>query len=286
MPIWHAGWKIYYNYFSDKAPINRINFNIVYGCNLGCDYCSHLSQLDHGFVPLETLRQWYQTWSKKITPYRVSLLGGEPFLHPQFVDILLETKYYFKDAIIDVLSNGLLLSKKPDNIFKTLKVINAVVYLTKHFDDPMTNELFEAGIAKLKQFGIPYNFAPSYVYWLKMYHQKEDIVLPYNSDFKKAWDNCGSKNSCLTIDDNCLFKCAALSAYYRLASRKKLPEEWNRVLNYKPLTENATRNEILQHITSGAMPECSVCPEKYEQIPISEISSNFHKIGELKRRKK
>jgi MoaA/NifB/PqqE/SkfB family radical SAM enzyme len=83
-------WYLYYKIFTNKVPFDKVVFDIAYGCNLGCDYCSRLSQFDNGFVPLEDLKYWFKTWNKKIAPCYVSLAGGEPLLHPQIDQVLAE----------------------------------------------------------------------------------------------------------------------------------------------------------------------------------------------------
>jgi organic radical activating enzyme len=243
-----------------------------------------MSQLDNGFVSLDELKNWYQTWNKKIAPYRVSLLGGEPLLHPQIEEVITETVQHWPHAQIDILTNGLVLPQKSKTVLKLLKKINASILITKHFDDPDYNEKFNAAIACMKEYGIRFDISVSYLGWSKMYEMSDSgKPLPFHSDYKKAWDNCSAKNNCLTIMDNELHKCATLSAYYRMAMLKKISTDWNRVLTYKPLTKDTTKAEILKHITSGAIPECSVCPEKHEFIPTSEVSSKFHQICKKKK---
>jgi hypothetical protein len=236
-----------------------------------------MSQLDNGFVSLDELKNWYQTWNQKIAPYRVCLLGGEPLLHPQIDEVIIETVKHWNHTRIDILTNGLVLPQKSKTVLNLLKK-HAYIYVTKHFDDPDYNEKFDAAIRYMKEYGINFDVFTNYLGWMKVYKIGDNgKLLPFNSNYKKAWDNCNAKNNCLTIMDNELHKCAALSAYYRMAMLKKIPEEWNRVLTYRPLTKNATKTEILKHTTSGAIPECNVCPEKYEFIPTSKISSKFHK---------
>jgi hypothetical protein len=184
-----------------------------------------------------------------------------------------------------VVSNGLLLPQKSKQVINSLKNFCTKIFITKHFDDPEYNAKFDLTIRFLNENNISFDVSHSYLQWIKMYRIVDEHPQPYNSDPQIAYKNCFFKNSCFSIRDNKLYKCGQLASICRLASDEKIPSAWKHSLTHEPLTEYATKNDILKYFSSGAMPECSLCPEKYEFISTSEVSSKFHRTCEKKKRK-
>ena len=52
--------------------IRKLEMYLTKGCNLKCHYCSHFNPYRHGIVPTETLIGSMETWSKKISPKKIS----------------------------------------------------------------------------------------------------------------------------------------------------------------------------------------------------------------------
>ena len=86
----------------------RIEWNMGKRCNFDCSYCgSDLHDNTSKHMPLEkfeyaikTMREFYK--DKRI---RMSLTGGEPFVHPKILDILSLFKKYKVDET-SIISNG------------------------------------------------------------------------------------------------------------------------------------------------------------------------------------
>jgi MoaA/NifB/PqqE/SkfB family radical SAM enzyme len=110
----------------------RIEWNIGRRCNFDCSYCGyylhdnkspHLS-LETVENTIKTLREFYS--DKKI---RISITGGEPFVHPKILDILaLFTKYNIDEVC--VISNGSLPAAK---YIKAMEHIDSIIF-SWHFE--------------------------------------------------------------------------------------------------------------------------------------------------------
>ena len=94
--------------------IKQMSFeiNLVDHCNLSCQMCDHYSQLsDKFFVSLEVfeqdIKQMAIIFNHDIAC--ISLLGGEPTLHPNLIKCIEITRREFPNAEIIILTNGLLL---------------------------------------------------------------------------------------------------------------------------------------------------------------------------------
>lgn len=81
-------------------------------CNLSCQMCDHYSQLsDKWFVDMEQFEKdmirMGEICDHKLAA--ISLLGGEPTLHPNIIDCMRITREQFPDTEVIVLTNGTLL---------------------------------------------------------------------------------------------------------------------------------------------------------------------------------
>lgn len=110
----------------------RIEWNIGKRCNFDCSYCgnylhdnksSHLS-IETCEYTIKKLREFYS--DKKI---RVSLTGGEPFVHPRILEILSLFKKYNIDEV-SVISNGSLPVTK---YVKSLEYLDNIIF-SWHFE--------------------------------------------------------------------------------------------------------------------------------------------------------
>jgi len=260
-----------------RVPVRGLEVNISYGCNLQCEYCTHLGRFMKGTVPLEDLLLWYRSWNTKVRPKRIRILGGEPLLHPDLENILYETRRYWQDAHITLITNGLLLPKMDGSIFYALKETETDVSVSKHFDDPYFNRLFTAGIDVLREHGIEPQVLRSNGWWMKCYRIDEHgDARPYQSNPEKAWHICGVKNICTTLLDNCLYRCPQLACYSYAVRKGFVPlEEWNAVLDYRPLTPDCTQEELEAFMKSGACEQCSICPEEFQYADMYEKINLF-----------
>ena len=110
----------------------RIEWNMGKRCNFDCSYCgSDLHDNTSKHMPLEkfeyaikTMREFYK--DKRI---RMSLTGGEPFVHPKILDILSLFKKYKVDET-SIISNG---SVPLEKYVKALEYIDNIIF-SWHFE--------------------------------------------------------------------------------------------------------------------------------------------------------
>ena len=121
----------------DKIKIEHLDIPIIRSCNLACVGC--ITHSNHkniiGIVGIEESREWLKFWSTKIEPKAITLFGGEPLLHPKFVEwaqtirhiwgptipVSLNTNGYYLDTLLDHIP--LLFSDQtPDDIAMSMVV--------------------------------------------------------------------------------------------------------------------------------------------------------------------
>lgn len=109
--------------------------NIVAHCNLSCRSCSHLSPTfskyfeapDNIFDNCSILAKYYR-------PKYIKLLGGEPLLHPNLIQVLEAVRNSGISNYIQVMTNGLLLAKMSDEFWQKVDEVYVSVYPEKGID--------------------------------------------------------------------------------------------------------------------------------------------------------
>jgi hypothetical protein len=246
-----------------QVRIEHLEVDIVKGCNLRCQFCSHVSPLRRGYIPVDELAKWFETWSKKVVPDRFVLLGGEPLLHPQCEEVIIAAGNYWKNSQIQFVTNGVLLAKTSQSVFDALRRVHAHISVSKHFDDEEFNIKFQKSIECLSKTGIPFDIRLSHKIWVESYRiDDQGKPQPFKSNFNHAWKNGCTAKKCASLVDNKLYRCAVIAAMQGAYRENVLGEEWKVVNGYQPLTPNCSAYDIFTHLNCGAFPECSICPEQ------------------------
>ncbi|CAB4129175.1 Radical_SAM domain containing protein [uncultured Caudovirales phage] len=115
----------------EKIKIDHLDIPIIRSCNLACVGC--ITHSDHknikGVVRLNESREWLKFWSDRLSPKSVTLFGGEPLLHPEFVDWAVTVKNLW-NIRVSVNTNGYYLENlyaRIPEIFSLDTGINVVV---------------------------------------------------------------------------------------------------------------------------------------------------------------
>jgi organic radical activating enzyme len=74
--------------FDGKIVVPYLETYFSYGCNLRCGFCGNMSPFSGGIEPKEKIIESMQNWSKRIRPDRFGISGGEPLLHPDFIELM------------------------------------------------------------------------------------------------------------------------------------------------------------------------------------------------------
>jgi radical SAM protein with 4Fe4S-binding SPASM domain len=99
--------------------INTVWLVITSKCNNSCSFCYYKKRSEE--MSLETIKKYVELLNK-IKPKKIILIGGEPTLHPNFVDIV--ELFYKNNFNISVVSNGF--------GFSNLDVVKNIIYKVKN----------------------------------------------------------------------------------------------------------------------------------------------------------
>jgi len=247
-----------------------LEINVVYGCNLNCNYCAHLSNYLKGYVCTDDIEQWYNTWSQRLIPQQFSVLGGEPLLHPHLPKILRLTKEHWGQSKLQLVSNGLLLAEQSADVWSALQETDILVSLSRHTQNQRFVEKQDTGIQLLETYGIRHEIRPSYIDWRKYYRVHNGKILPYSSNPSRAWNNCYLKHRCMTLMDNAVFKCSHIACLTHAFKKGVIGAEWQPLWEYSPLMPDASDEEIQEFMRMQPVSVCRLCAEHDEYATHNE----------------
>ncbi len=152
-------------YSENKIIIKNVSAIITEKCTLRCKECGvfipyYKNPKNHGKEGIiKSIKRLAQTVD---CINILTIMGGEPFLHPNLNDICEEVSKIPNIANLVLTTNGTLLPK--DEMLQSLK--NSVTHITLSNYGALSKNT-ETLIAKLKQYNILYNILPEETYWYK-----------------------------------------------------------------------------------------------------------------------
>jgi len=268
--------------------IEFLEWMVTTSCNLACPGCDRFIEFSHNWTePYSTIVERMEQWSSIVQPKNLTLIGGEPLIHPRIYDIIRTARQYFPKTRIEIATNGLLLGKKPDLKKVILEVGNVKINLSLHNNDPkVQRKIFELVGKHLldkdwRQI--------SYYFW-----QRESISIDItevddwfdyrrNIDGKlKPWqdgDASASYGACGVsifpiIYDGVMYKCPPISMLKtHLKKFNRLDDDdWNPYLKYSGITTQSSDIEIEKFIKNITQPHwiCEMCPANPSLVPQKE----------------
>lgn len=136
-----------------QPQLQYMILNILDHCNLNCQSCDHFAPLaEKKFVAVDVLENDLKNMSKLLDKslVRMSLMGGEPLLHPDLLKIIPLARQYFPDTRIQIVTNGLFLLKQPDEFWSScnkysIEIVNTKYPINQKYDK-MQEKAIETGV--------------------------------------------------------------------------------------------------------------------------------------------
>lgn len=139
--------------------IDRIEYSITDQCNLNCAYCCHYASIAKKyFVKLISFQSDINRLSELTREGRdlgtLGILGGEPLLHPDFIEIVTYARIQLPYSRIRVTTNGLLLNKLTKPQLAILHRFDIEILISKYRE----TDDFDAMDKLLTEYGIIHKF--------------------------------------------------------------------------------------------------------------------------------
>lgn len=182
---------------SPRLSVSLVEFHVAHHCNLTCTHCAHFSpQLRRQNIPQSSIEADLAAAARTLAPQHVQILGGEPLLNPQLPELIPLFRRYFSNAVINVVTNGILLLRMPSTFYQSLSANNVGIVVSCYPDVSLNMPLIQQ---RCIEFGV----------YLECWHQDTflDFLNPSgNSDPVEARANCPMEG-CLNIRDQRVFPC-------------------------------------------------------------------------------
>ena len=253
--------------------INQLECHICHACNLTCEGCSDFTNHGHSeIIPPDTLEKWFSLWNERIYQKTFALLGGEPLLNPNLIEILYLTQRMWPRRTgdsLELVTNGLLIHKWP-NLGKILKDTNFRLSISIHGSSD--NIEYKKRMKKnldvvnrwIGEYKTKVSMEPSVGNWRKIYKGFGTTSEPYeDGNQEESWDNCHCEQDCFQLHEKNLYKCPPI-AYLPLQKKKYgslLSEKWDPYLKYIPLTPDCSDDEIVEFFNRKCESVCGMCPK-------------------------
>jgi sulfatase maturation enzyme AslB (radical SAM superfamily) len=236
----------------------------------------HFTNHGHNwFAEIETLKEWYSYWNKRISPKSMAILGGEPLLHKDIVDIIYLTRDMWeqpKDSYFELATNGILIDEeKHKNLPKALKNCDCVLLVSVHaiaikksnYQEKILNSVRIINQWK-NEHNIKVKYVNSFLGWYKGYNGFGVNSEPFeDNDPQESWDNCIAGQKCFQLYEGNMYKCS-LTAYLQLQKKKYGPllsKKWDKYLEYVPLTPSCLDDDIISFFEKKCESVCGMCPK-------------------------
>ncbi len=200
-----------------RNKLDYIEVHVADTCNLKCKACTHFANIskENNFIDARILQSRLNRLNKLFTVKRIRLLGGEPLLHPDIINVIKRTRLFLKYSNIELVTNGLLLNKMPNEFFEICRIYRIKIVITLY---PVLKNKEE--IEKiLSSFKVKYEFSPMTFTFVASLNPNG------NSDKEKTFKNC-VHTSCRILKDDNIYLCP-ISAYidkYNKYFNKNIPE--------------------------------------------------------------
>lgn len=178
-----------------------IDIHVVEHCNLNCKCCAHYSPIaKKEYIDTDKLEEMYLSLKPYFSKYfnSIHLLGGEPLLHPNIIDIIKLTREYFPKTEIQIITNGIKLLLLDDDFFDICSKYKIKFYISKYPIKVDYNKIEK----KLSKFKIKYYITDEIKNFVNY-----SLDLSGKQDCNYSYNKCKYAGKCIQLKDNKIYPC-------------------------------------------------------------------------------
>ena len=244
-----------------------LEIHLTHACNFHCDGCKHYSNYNHsGMLSVADFQDWLRRWSRRIRPKKLRLLGGEPTLNPDLVEMVYIAHEIWPDITRQITTNGYFLDRHP-GLLDAVIATRTRIGMSIHSNEPAYLKKIAPIRAGLEAFqaetGAHLFFEDVDEIWTRNYVGTGYTMRPYQDGKRReSWENCVSSRNCMQLHENRLWKCPPI-AYLRMQLEKfnlTDHQDWSAYLGYASLGLEAGDDELREFLSREDEFICAMCP--------------------------
>lgn len=192
--------------------LQRIELNLVDHCDLNCKNCSHFSNISpKHIIPLEVIKKDLDRLSAlaKGRLLTLRLIGGEPLLHPDLLQIIPYARASFPDTRLCLVTNGLKLAKQTTEFWHCCRDNQIEITPTKY---PISLD-YEKIENLAKEHQVAYRYYGDHPEVLKT-SLKFPLDLDGTKNPQASYDLCQQARECAMVAEGRIYLCPVVATSY------------------------------------------------------------------------
>ena len=198
----------------------HIEHVLVEHCNLRCDNCATGSPyIKEGFSSLENFTRDVRVLATCMKINYLRFIGGEPTLHPQFVDFCKVAKDSGLADYVSVATNGLSLMSQSAEFWEVVDLINLTMYPNTNVNYIKIIKLIKSKRVRLHIHGLGQDQFTEYEHEIADQQDIDKLVLNEFTLFEShtehssevaqdIFNECGAKDICHSVMDGKYYRCS------------------------------------------------------------------------------
>jgi len=242
-----------------------IEIYITNECNLSCSNCNRFNNYNFsGHYSWKKNQEFVKAWGKKITAPLITIIGGEPMLHPdldKWTELVATT---WPDIPVMIQTNGTLKHSKIQFLKNKFQNVGDVASLHHSgLEKILTKNKFVKGVDIVDNTDFSDCALIDRVNYFEL----------YNSDPASAFNSCTMRHS-HTLFEGRLYKCptvAILSEFIKQYQVNLTDKQDALIKTYKSLNIDCSLQELENFVQTRNthIEQCSLCPEQYNTKKIT-----------------
>ena len=245
-----------------KRRNDKINFifHLAEHCNLNCASCDNFSPLaEPEFIDVGEFTRDIERMAELFNrdSERISLLGGEPLLHPRLAVILETARKSFPSTRIRLLTNGILLAQQSPAFWETCRDNSIRIVITHYpinIDVPKIRELAGKYSVELECSDEPITT-----------FMNEPVNLKGDGDFRKNFAACTRGNRCIMLRHGRLYTCTFVANIHHFTKHFGVNIPVTEADYIDIYDAEITGDEILRRLAEP-IPICRFCNMNFKLI--------------------
>lgn len=233
-------WLTFLRPYLSVKYLPYLEFHIADQCNLNCKACEHYSGLvDKPTYPV--FNQFVRDF-QKLHDYIddigvIRILGGEPLLNKEIEEYVKLARGLYPEAIIYIVTNGILLKQMPEHFYHTLRKTNTRINISFYL--PLEEKMPEI-LDFLKKKKIVFELSPL----MREFEMKQTLQKKEHPEY---FFRC-FQSRCHNLYDGKIAACFLpfTTKYFNRYFNKNLPEDGAIDLYTSGLTTEAIKAQLLQ----------------------------------------